>query len=361
MSVIAEFKINYTQFLNEEGKTVAELPAIAKNADNLIALYKTMLLTRSFDAKAVALQRTGYLGTYAGQLGQEAIGACIGHLMQKDDVFVPAYREYAAMFQRGVKLTHILQYWGGDERGNNFDNPHDMPLCVPIASQTLHAVGIAKALQLRQQKNIAVTMVGDGGTSQGDFYEALNVAGAWNLPVVFVINNNQWAISVSRKNQCAAETLAQKGLAAGLHCEQVDGNDVIALSKVIGDAIERSRRGEKPTVIEAMTYRLCDHTTADDMSRYAPKAEIEAAWKKEPIKRLKIYLLAQKMWDEDQDQALLKEINSTVQQAAEDYVKQQPQPAEAMFDYLYAELPDALADQYANVIASAPLKENNHA
>ena len=184
----------------------------------LVRLYRQMVLTRLFDQKAVALQRTGRIGTYAPTLGQEAIGVAIGALMQAEDVLVPYYRDTAVQLMRGVKMEEILLYWGGDERGSAFADPavaEDFPLCVPIATQALHACGVASAFKIRGEHRVAVTTCGDGATSKGDFLEALNVAGAWQLPVVFVVNNNQWAISVPRRIQCGAPTLAQKAIGAG--------------------------------------------------------------------------------------------------------------------------------------------------
>ena len=147
--------------------------------------------------------------------------------MRVEDVFVPYYRDYAAQFQRGVKMSEILAYWGGDERGSQFAcDSDDLPICVPIASQCLHAAGVAFAFQYRKQDRVAVVCLGEGGTSEGDFYEAMNVAGVWKLPVVFIVNNNQWAISVPIKQQTATQTIAQKAIAAGFEGVQVDGNDI---------------------------------------------------------------------------------------------------------------------------------------
>ncbi|VEH33319.1 pyruvate dehydrogenase E1 alpha subunit [Legionella sainthelensi] len=213
MATVAQFDITYTQFLDEHGKLAGQLPDFAKDYTVLKELYKMMVLTRTFDKKAIALQRTGKMGTYAPINGQEAISTAIGHAMRPEDVFVPYYRDYAAQFQRGVKMSEILAFWGGDERGSQFScNSEDLPICVPIASQCLHATGIAFAFQYRNQPRVAVVCLGEGGTSEGDFYEAINIAGTWKLPVVFVVNNNQWAISVPREKQTGTQTIAQKQL-----------------------------------------------------------------------------------------------------------------------------------------------------
>ena len=237
-----------------------------------------MVLTRTFDKKAIALQRTGKMGTYAPINGQEAISTAIGHAMRPEDVFIPYYRDYAAQFQRGVKMSEILAFWGGDERGSQFAcNSEDLPICVPIASQCLHATGVAFAFQYRNQPRVAVVCIGEGGTSEGDFYEAMNVAGTWNLPVVFVVNNNQWAISVPRDKQTGTANHCSKSYSCWFywHCKSMVM--IFWLTRqIIGDAIEKARRGEGPTLIEALTYRLCDHTTADDATRYQPSEEVES-------------------------------------------------------------------------------------
>ncbi len=348
MTTTATFAIKYTQILDEHGKLSGEIPCELNRPETLISLYKTMVKTRIFDKKAIALQRTGKLGTYAPIHGQEAISTAIGHAMSADDVLVPYYRDYAAQLQRGVEMSEILAYWGGDERGSKFaNNNEDLPICVPIASQCLHATGVAFAFKYRQQKRVAVTCIGEGGTSEGDFYEAINVAGAWKLPVVFIVNNNHWAISVPLAKQTATETIAQKAIAAGFEGLQVDGNDAIACRHVIGAALAKARRGEGPTLIEALTYRLCDHTTADDATRYQPSIEVEHAQLKEPIQRLKKYLESATLWDDAQQNALVEQCSSFVAQQVEIYLNREPQTIDSAFDYHYAHLPDYLALQRA--------------
>ncbi len=349
MQTVAEFKINYHQFLDEAGKPVSDpLPALAEDAKTLISLYELMVQTRRFDAKAVTLQRTGKLGTYASSLGHEAIHVGIGAAMRQEDVFAPMYREYGAMFYRGVKMEEILAYWGGDERGSDWSGPaHDFPICVPIATQCLHAAGAALAMKLRNEPRCAVSVVGDGGSSKGDFLEALNAAGAYQLPAVFVISNNQWAISVPRKKQSCAPTLAQKGIGAGIPALQVDGNDLLAVHWAMSEALERARNGEGPTLIEAITYRLSDHTTADDATRYRPKEEVDEAWKREPIERIRKHLESRSLWDEEKEAALQESVNAKVESAVETYMNLEPQPVTAMFDDMYADLPADLMEQRA--------------
>ncbi|HYK13022.1 MAG TPA: pyruvate dehydrogenase (acetyl-transferring) E1 component subunit alpha, partial [Burkholderiales bacterium] len=310
MTTAASFQIEYLQFLDPQGKVVNSLPAFATDAAKLVELYRAMVLMRTYDAKAIALQRTGQLGTYASMLGKEAVEAGIGAAMAKDDVFLCTYRENGVQIMRGVTIQELLLYWGGDERGSDFAVPRkDFPVCITIASQCLHAAGVAYAMKLRKQKRAAVCMIGDGATSKGDFYEGLNAAGTWNLPLVFFITNNQWAISVPRTTQSAAQTLAQKAIAAGVPGMQIDGNDVIAVHHAVTEALAKAHAGGGPTVIEAVTYRLADHTTADDASRYRPPEQVADAWKREPVLRLRNYLSEVDAWDKAREETLLKQCN----------------------------------------------------
>jgi len=352
MSIAAKFEIEYLQYMDPTGKLVGkDLPAFASDGKRLVALFKQMLFVRVFDTKAIALQRTGKLGTYAACLGHEATHVGIGASMQPEDVFAPSYREYGAQFMRGVLPREVLMYWGGDERGNDFAGPkHDYPWCVPISTQCLMAAGAALSFKLRKQPRVAVACCGDGGSSKTDFYAALNSAGAYKSPLVLCVINNGWAISVPRAAQTGAETLAQKGIAGGLHCLQVDGNDLIAVLEAMRRATERARKGEGGSVIEFMTYRLHDHTTADDARRYRGEQEVKDGWTREPIARLRTYLTNAKLWDEAQEKAWAEECGKKVDIEINAYLETKTQPVEAMFDYLYAELPADLAAQRADAI-----------
>lgn len=353
-NIVAQFEIPYTQILTEKGTLTGPIPEFAKDSSALITLYRIMVLTRMFDKKAIALQRTGKMGTYAPINAQEAISAAIGHALKSDDVFIPYYRDYAAQLQRGVKMSEILAFWGGDERGSQFAACNkDLPLCVPIASQCLHAAGVAFSFKYRKEQKVAVVCIGDGGTSEGDFYEAMNVAGAWNLPLVFVINNNKWAISVPIQKQTKCQTLAQKAIAAGFSGVQVDGNDILATRAVIGDAILKARNNGGPTLVEAISYRLSDHTTADDATRYQPKDEVEYALDKEPIIRFKLFLEQQNLWDNSKEKALIDSCNLEVSQAVDEYLNRPPQPISSIFDYHYATLPDYLIEQRATAMEAS--------
>jgi pyruvate dehydrogenase E1 component alpha subunit len=353
VSTVATFEIEYLQYLDAEGKPLRDdLPEWSKDTKELVELYKQMVFLRVFDGKAIALQRTGKLGTYASALGMEATHVAIGSAMAEDDVFAPMYREYGAQFYRGVKPREVLLYWGGDERGNDFSGPaHDFAWSVPIATQALHAAGAALAFKIRKEPRVAVSVVGDGGTSKSDFYGAINVAGAMTLPLVVVIVNNQYAISIPRSAQTGAKTLAQKGIAAGIESIQVDGNDLLAVRAALDHAIKRARHGHGATLIEAVTYRLSDHTTADDARRYRPDAEVKEAWTREPLKRLKAYLLAQNLWSEKEEEAWKTECAERVDAEVNAYLETRSQPVTAIFDYTYAELPLDLERQREQALA----------
>jgi len=348
MTTVARFEIHHSQYIDAHGKAVRPLPEFARDPANLVSLYRWMALMRAYDAKAIALQRTGQIGTFASLLGQEAVNAGIGSAMAKDDVFLMTYRENGAQLMRGVTLKELFLYWGGDERGCDYAGPRgDFPICITIAAHATHAAGVAYAMKLRKQPRAAVCALGDGATSKGDFYEGLNAAGAWKLPLVYVVTDNQWAISVPRATQSAAQTLAQKAIAAGIEGMQVDGNDVVAVRDAMDRALAKARSGGGATLIEALTYRLSDHTTADDASRYRNPDELAEAWKLEPMLRLRSYLADAGAWDKPKEDQLLRECNEQVQAAAQAYLDTPPPGPAEMFDHLYAQLPTALARQRA--------------
>ncbi len=343
---VARFEIRYTRYVDEHGCPVADLPAFAQDPAELRALYRGCVLTRRFDAKAVALQRTGQLGTYPSSLGQEAVAVAIGTAMRPDDVLLPTYRETGAMLVRGVRPTDLLLYWGGDERGMAFARPaQDFPICVPIATHAPHAVGVAFAMQRRGERRVAVCALGDGATSKGDFYEALNGAGVWQLPLVFVINNNEWAISVPRYRQSHAQTLAQKAIAAGVPGEQVDGNDAVAVRHALDAALAKARDGGGPQLIEALTYRLSDHTTADDARRYRDAHEHAQRSAQDPVERLRKLMAGRGAWSDADEAALQAECEAEVERAAAEYLATPARAPATMFDHLFATLPARLSAQ----------------
>lgn len=351
--LVAHFEIFSTQFLTPEGQLTQPLPETLANKVQLWQhMYEWMVLSRAFDTKAINLQRTGQMGTFPPSNGHEGINIGMGAALQPEDIFVPYYRETGTMLMRGVRMEEILLYWGGDERGANFqDALTDFPACVPIATQCLHGAGVASAVKYKKERRAVLTTIGDGGTSKGDFYEAMNVAGVWQLPLVFLIANNHWAISVPTSKQTHAKTFAQKAIAAGIGAEQVDGSDVFAVYHAVSQALARARAGKGPHVIEAICTRMGDHTTADDASRYRPAEELVKGKHEDPIERLRLFLEANGAWSEAQEQSLIAANQIKIDEAVTRYLNIEPQPATAMLDYLYETLPEALQDQRDELVA----------
>ena len=346
------------RFIDPDGSLVGDLGVLAQHQELAVELYCVMHRTRSFDLKAVSLQRTGQIGTYPSSLGQEAIFCCAGHAMQEADVYAPYYRDHGAFLQRGMSMAQILQYWGGDERASHFGNAHDFPISVPIATHVPHAVGAATAFKFKDIKQAVVVTCGDGATSKGDFLESLNLAGVWQLPVVFLINNNGWAISVPMHLQTRLSKLTDKALGAGFEGVRVDGNDALALHHCLTKALNKARSGGGPTLVEAVTDRLCDHTTADDATRYRQPEELKRAWEAEPLKRLQTYLVNEGLWDEGKEKQLKQEIEAEVLQAVEEYKAVAPQQSEDLFDSLYADLPREHQLQRDELVARQFLKRH---
>ncbi|UXI04033.1 pyruvate dehydrogenase (acetyl-transferring) E1 component subunit alpha [Photobacterium sp. TY1-4] len=337
------------RYIDHQGCLVDQLPAWADQS-TLTGFYRDMVMTRIYDNKAIALQRTGKLGTYPSHLGAEAVGIAVGRALKPEDVFIPYYRDMPSMWVRGIGMEKNLQYWGGDERGSDFltadgQPSRDLPFCVPIATQCTHAVGVAAALKIQGKHQAALVTCGDGATSKGDFLESINCAGAWNIPLVFVINNNQWAISVPRAIQCGAEFLSDKAQGAGIQGLTVDGNDVVAMYDAVLKSLDKARKGKGATLIEAVSYRLSDHTTADDASRYRSEDELQQAWAYEPISRLKKYLVSQGWWSETDEESWTAHCREVVEQAVKNYESLPPQAPESAFDYLYESLDSDLHHQ----------------
>ena len=286
---VAEFTMQYVQVMDDEGNAEQELmPSLSD--DEIRTMYWHMVLGRALDRKMLTLQRQGRIGTFASTEGQEACQAGSAGQLRQDDWMVIAFRENVACLIRGITPLQILQYWGGDERGSKFaDDQNTLPVSIPVGSQPLHAVGLSWSARYKGKDSVSLVYFGDGATSEGEFHEALNLGGVYQTPTIFFCQDNQYAISVPRTKQTHSATLAQKAIAYGIPGVQVDGNDVFAVYKVTKEAIERARRGEGPTLIEAVTYRLGNHTTSDDYKHYRKEEEVEVWKKKDPVKRLKKY------------------------------------------------------------------------
>lgn len=342
-----DYAVEYLSILDVNGKLDFDL-APDLDDDLLKQMFRTMLLSRRFDERLLTLQRQGRVGTFAPVRGQEAcqIGAMAA--LGDDDWFVPAFREFAAMHWRGFPLVDILLFVAGYNEGAAIpDDHHDLPFAVPVATQLPHAVGLAYAAQYRDRDEVAIVFFGDGATSEGDFHEALNFAGVLQSPVIFLCQNNRWAISLPREEQSQSKTLAQKGLAYGMPCLQIDGNDVLAVYVAVAEAAQRARDGGGPTMIECLTYRLSIHTTADDPSKYREQEEVDE-WKKyDPLPRLQNYLIERELLSEDDVESMESEIKDVVDRGWKDAAARidELDGPEIMFDYVYAERPPYLEAQ----------------
>jgi len=332
--------------LDPSGKILKEEDVPGLTDEELMYLYKTMLYTRIIDDKALSYQRQGRMLTYAPNTGQEAAQIGSAYAMEKEDWLVPAFRELGAWLIKGVPLRNIYLYWYGNEWGSYMpEGVRVLPVSVPIASQLQHAVGIGMANNIKGEKNVSVAYVGDGGTSEGDFHEALNFAAVFKAPVVFVIQNNQYAISTRRVVQTASKNLAQKAIAYGMPGILVDGNDVLAMYVATKEAIDRARNGEGPTLIEAFTYRLGAHTTSDDPTKYRENEEVEE-WKlKDPLLRFKLYLENKGLLTQEWEETTKKELEQEVMSTFESIENKSDTEIDDIFKYHYEVMTPQLEEQ----------------
>jgi pyruvate dehydrogenase E1 component alpha subunit len=343
---IGHFSVSYLQVLDEKGNVDKELEPDLGD-DDLVRLYRAMFLGRQVDERMLKLQRQGRIGTFGPSLGQEAAHCSPTFAMTAKDWFVGAFREAGARLMRGESISQALHFYNGYEEGNL--RPKDgrtLPISIIVASQALHAVGIAYAMKYRGETDSAVvTFFGDGGTSEGDFHEALNFAGVWKAPVVFICQNNQWAISVPRSKQTHSATLAQKAIAYGIPGMQVDGNDALAMYRATKEALDRGHAGEGPTLIEAVTYRLMMHTTADDPTKYRTEEEVEQWRKRDPIPRFQTYLEKKGIWNAERQSGLEAEIKQEIDAAVKEYESQTDFKPDAPFDYVFGTRHEELEEQ----------------
>jgi pyruvate dehydrogenase E1 component alpha subunit len=357
------YNVEYLSVLDEKGKLDEKLePDIPK--ETLLNLHRSMLLGRRFDERLLSLQRQGRIGTFAPVTGQEAaqLGAVV--VLRPTDWFVPSFRETAAELLRGRTMESVILAFGGFSEGARSEKKlNNLPVSIPVASQIPHAVGIAWAIKYRQKDDVVMTFLGDGGTSEGDFHEGMNLAGVYQTPVIFVCQNNQWAISFPRLKQTHSKTLAQKSLAYDMPGIQVDGNDVLAVYVAAHEAVQRARAGNGPTLIECVTYRMMMHTTADDPKRYRTEQEVEVWRKRDPLSRFQKYLIDKGLLSNDQIEALGEEIKTEIQAAvdhAEEQMKGGGDPLD-MFEHTYADLSPNLIDQQEELKKEiVAMKEKNH-
>jgi pyruvate dehydrogenase E1 component alpha subunit len=344
--------------LDHEGKLDTKLEPKIPDTD-LRKLYKTMLGTRRLDERCLHLQRQGRIGTYGPCKGQEATPLAVAYCLKKEDWLVPTYRELPAFLWRGWPIDRYLLWWGGHEIGSAIpEGVNDLPICVPIASQCQYGMGIAWGCKLRKDNTVAAVFCGDGGTSEGDFHEGMNMASVFKVPMVMIVQNNHWAISVPRHRQTASQTIAQKAIAYGVDGIQVDGNDILAMIVAAREAIEKARSGGGPTLIEAVTYRLAMHTTADDPKKYRSEEEVKHWEARDPLPRFRNYLIKKKLLDEKIEQVMEEEIRAEMDKAVAAYEAYRHDPYE-MFHHMYAEQTPELARQEQELRAKLESAERN--
>ncbi|MFO0858073.1 MAG: pyruvate dehydrogenase (acetyl-transferring) E1 component subunit alpha [Phycisphaerales bacterium] len=337
--------IDHLQILDENAvldEKLAKWPdgsPVLKDSD-VVELFQYMTKCRALDEIAFKLQRSGRMGTYPQNKGQEAaaIGSAFA-LERGTDWLVPCYRENAALWMHGLPMHYILLHWMGDERGNQIPKGvKQTPLCIPIGTQPLHAVGISWAIKMRKEQAVACTYFGDGATSEGDVHEAMNFAASFQTPTIFFCQNNHWAISVPRETQTASETIAQKAIAYGMPTMQVDGNDLFAVYRAVKEARNRAVQGGGPSFIEAVTYRLADHTTADDARRYRDEKEVEAWRGKDPIIRLRKYLTDRNLWNDAQQAAIDQQAATMVTEVVKAAEGIEKPTTNDIFDYVFEKI-----------------------
>jgi pyruvate dehydrogenase E1 component alpha subunit len=329
------------------------------NDEKVLSFYREMVLIRRGDTRALALQRQGRMGTYAPILGQEAAQVGSIHALGEEDWIFPSFRELGVCTLRGVPLRDIYLYWMGDERGSMTpEGVNVFPISIPVGTHLPHAVGAAWAAKLQGDDICTIAYFGDGATSKGDFHEALNFAGVFQTPTIFFCQNNQYAISVPRKTQSASKTLAQKAIAYGFSGVQVDGNDVFAVYAATKEAREKAVSGGGPTLIEAVTYRVGPHTTADDPTKYRTDEELEA-WKPlDPLVRVQMYLRGKGLWSEELENEIQTEAEQIVNQAIEEAESIEEASPEEIFRYTFEELTPQLQEQKDELMSVVKGKED---
>jgi len=348
---LATYSVKRLQVLDEQGQVDSALEPELSD-EQLVSLYRDMVLAREADQRMLKLQRQGRIGTFGPCTGQEASICGTALAMGEKDWFVGAFREAGARLMRGEPFLNQLNYYNGFEEGNYFEgNERLTPVSVIVAAQLLHAVGIAYAMRYKGESDTAVvTFVGDGGTSEGDFHEALNFASVWQVPVVFIVQNNHWAISHPRSKQANSKTFAQKAVGYDMPGIQVDGNDALAVYSAVKEALDRARSGGGPSLVETDTYRLMMHTTADDATKYRDEKQVEAAWKREPLIRFKAYLEGKGLLDEEKQAALEAEIKAEIDATVKELDDWKLSNVDAPFEHVFGEKHPEIAMQQAEFL-----------
>lgn len=348
-TICSSFEIHRLNILSPDGNIdEALMPQLPD--DDIHKIYELMVLTRLFDQRAITLQREGRLGTYPPSLGQEAAQVGSAFAVKPDDWLFPSFREIGVQLTHGYPIHQIFQYWSGDERGQIAPPTMNIfPVCVSVGTHIPHAVGAAMAVRYKKDPVAVAAWFGDGATSKGDFHEGLNMAGVFRLPIVFICQNNQWAISVPLGSQTASATLAQKAVAYGFEGIQVDGNDVFAVYRATSEALQKARSGGGPTFIECLTYRVADHTTSDDAGRYRSKADV-AAWSTlDPLLRLERFMERSGLSNESYAAQVRQHAQNTIDEAVQKMESADGADPDCMYRFVTAEAGQRLSAQREGV------------
>ncbi len=335
------------QLLAPDGTLHGDLPM---PLEEIRRLYRAMVVARVFDGKCSAMQRQGRLATYAPYEGQEAAQIGAASALGTSDWLVASYRDAAAMALRGYPWSNLILGRTGDERGGRApDGVRVLPPSITVGGHMIHAVGIGWAERLKGTDSVALTMFGDGATSEGDFHEAMNFAAVFATPTVFFCQNNGWAISLPTSQQTAAETIADKAVGYGMAGLVVDGNDVLAVHEAVRSAAAAARAGEGPTLIEALTYRIGPHTTTDDPGRYRDPADVEAWRHRDPLRRVRRLLETRGVWDDDAQAATERDAGLEVEAAVATAEEVAALDGDEIFDAMYAAPTMHLEEQRARL------------
>ena len=335
------------QILNEDGEVVNEEALPDLSDEELKELMHRMVYTRILDQRSIALNRQGRLGFYAPTAGQEASQLGTHFALEKEDFILPGYRDVPQLIWHGLPLYQAFLFSRGHFHGNQFpEGVNALSPQIIIGAQYTQAAGVALGMKRRGKKSVAITYTGDGGTSQGDFYEGMNFAGAYDAPAIFIVQNNQFAISVPREKQTKAKTLAQKAVAVGIPGIVVDGMDVLAVYAATKEARERAINGEGPTLIETLTYRYGPHTMAgDDPTRYRTE-DMDTEWEKQdPLVRFRKYLETKGLWSEEEENKVIEQAKEEIKAAIKEADNYPKMKVSDLINNMYEVLPSNLEEQ----------------
>lgn len=336
------------QVLDESGKIVNDDLMPDLSDEQLVELMERLVWGRTYDQRVTILNRQGQLGNYAPSGGQEASQLASQYALEKGDYLLPTYRDLPSLVQHGMPLEQAFLWYKGYMSGNIYPNDFAaMPAQVIIGAQYVQAAGVALGFKKRNKKNVVMTYIGDGGTSQGDFYEGINFAGAFNVPAIFIVQNNGYGISTPRAKQTKARTLAQKAVAAGIPGVQVDGMDPLAVYRAVKEAREFAVAGNGPVLIETVTYRYGPHTMSDDPRRYRKKELLEEWEKRDCLIRMRNFLLERDLWSEEKENEVIENTKAQIKEAITKMGKEEPQKVSMFLKKMYEDAPQNIQEQIA--------------